>query len=121
MQTFTPYKALTRIHAIFPFAFIAVLSFCACSNSEGVDYTNYAEIADDNDVSSDGDYPQTQDASSSSKVIDYLPLNDTEYPYAGIPRIVIETENNREIKDCETEIPAKLQIWGEKAPERRTG
>lgn len=90
---------------------------CACSNSEGVDYTNYAEIADDNDVSSDGDYPQTQDASSSSKVIDYLPLDDTEYPYAGIPRIVIETENFREIKDRETEIPAKLQIWGERAPE----
>ena len=49
--------------------------------------------------------------------IDYLPLDDTEYPYAGIPRIVIETKNHREIKDRETEIPAKLQIWGEKAPE----
>ncbi len=117
MQTFTPYKALTRIHAIFAFAFIAVLSFCACSNSEGVDYANYAEIADDNDVSSDGDNPQTQDASSSSKVIDYLPLDDTEYPYAGIPRIVIETEKHQAIKDRETEIPAKLQIWGEKTPE----
>lgn len=46
-----------------------------------------------------------------------LPLDDTEYPYAGIPRIVIETENFREIKDRETEIPAKLQIWGENAPE----
>ncbi len=106
MQTFTPYKALTRIHAIFAFAFIAVLSFCACSNSEGVDCANYAETTTDNN-----------DASSSSTGIDYLPLDDTEYPYAGIPRIVIETENNREIKDRETEIPAKLQIWGEKAPE----
>lgn len=48
---------------------------------------------------------------------DYLPLDDTEYPYAGIPRIVIETENHRAIKDRETEIPAKLQIWGESAPE----
>ena len=49
MQTFTPYKALTRIHAIFAFAFIAVLSFCACSNSEGVDYAGweYASIVDD--------------------------------------------------------------------------
>ena len=125
MQTFTPYKALTRIHAIFAFTFIAVLSLCACSNSEGVDYPGWENASidngnsneDDNDVPSDGDYPQTQDASSSSKVIDYLPLDDTEYPYAGIPRIVIETENNREIKDRETEIPAKLQIWGEKAPE----
>lgn len=55
--------------------------------------------------------------SSSSKVINYLPIDDTEYPYAGIPRIVIETENYREIRDRETEIPAKLQIWGEHAPE----
>ena len=46
-----------------------------------------------------------------------LSLDDTEYPYAGIPRIVIETENFRAIEDRETEIPAKLQIWGEKAPE----
>ncbi|MCF0216853.1 MAG: CotH kinase family protein [Fibrobacteraceae bacterium] len=56
-------------------------------------------------------------SSSSEKIKDYLPINDTEYPYAGIPRIVIETEDHREIKDRETEIPAKLQIWGEKAPE----
>ncbi|SHL04416.1 CotH protein [Fibrobacter sp. UWH5] len=48
---------------------------------------------------------------------DYLPLDDSGYPYAGIPRIVIETENFRAIKDRETEIPAKLQIWGENAPE----
>ena len=48
---------------------------------------------------------------------DYLPIDDSEYPYAGIPRIVIETEYHREIKDRETEIPAKLQIWGETAPE----
>ena len=44
-------------------------------------------------------------------------ITQSEYPYAGIPRIVIETENYREIKDRETEIPAKLQIWGAKAPE----
>jgi len=47
---------------------------------------------------------------------DYLPLDDSEYPYAGIPRIVIETKRHRKIIDRETEIPAKLQIWGEKAP-----
>ena len=46
-----------------------------------------------------------------------LTLDDTEYPYAGIPRIVIETENHRGINDRETEIPAKLQIWGENASE----
>jgi len=57
--------------------------------------------------------------SSSSKMA-YSELcrpNDEEYPYAGIPRIVIETENHQEIKDRETEIPAKMQIWGEKEAE----
>lgn len=44
-------------------------------------------------------------------------MDDTEYPYAGIPRIVIETEKYRTIKDQKTKIPAKLQIWGEKSPE----
>jgi hypothetical protein len=43
--------------------------------------------------------------------------NDEECPYAGIPRIVIETENHQEIEDSETEIPAKMQIWGEKEAE----
>lgn len=72
-----------------------------CSNSE------YAEACgwDDIIVSQDSDQ------------LDYLPLDDSEYPYAGISRIVIETENHRSIQDRETEIPAKLQIWGEHAPE----
>lgn len=46
----------------------------------------------------------------------YLPLNDSEYPYAGLPRFVIETESFMEIRDKETEHPAKMQIWGEKEP-----
>lgn len=46
----------------------------------------------------------------------YLPLDDSEYPYADIPRIVIETESFRQIRDTETEIPAKLQIYGGKEP-----
>ena len=77
---------------------------CACSNSDGVDYANYAEITTNSE-----EYSNTK--------VDYLPLDDTEYPYAGIPRIVIETANHQEIKDRETEIPAKLQIWGKSAPE----
>ncbi len=48
---------------------------------------------------------------------DFLPLNDTEYPYAGIPRLVIETENFAQIRDKETKIPAKLQIYGQSGPE----
>ena len=48
---------------------------------------------------------------------DFLPLDDSEYPYADLPRVVIETENFAQIRDKETEIPAKMQIWGKNAPE----
>ena len=48
---------------------------------------------------------------------EFLPLNDSEYPYADLPRIVIETEDFREIRDRETEFPSHLQIYGQSAPE----
>ena len=48
---------------------------------------------------------------------EYLPIDDSEYPYAGLPRIVIETEGLREVRNRETEVPARLQIWGETEPE----
>jgi len=48
---------------------------------------------------------------------DYLPLDDSLYPYAGLPRIVIETENFHDIRNRETEFPSRLQIYGENAPE----
>ncbi len=76
-----------------------------CSNSERID----------NEVVAFWDIEE--DATPLSTELNYLPIDDSEYPYAGIPRIVIETENHREIKDRETEIPAKLQVWGEHAPE----
>lgn len=41
----------------------------------------------------------------------YLPLDDSEYPYAGIPRIVIETNDLRQIRDTEKYISASLQIY----------
>lgn len=47
----------------------------------------------------------------------YLPFDDSEYPYADLPRIVIETEGFRDIRNKETEVPAQLQIYGENAPE----
>jgi len=47
----------------------------------------------------------------------YLPLDDSEYPYVNLPRLVIETEDFAQIRDRETEHPAKLQIYGEKSPE----
>lgn len=45
-----------------------------------------------------------------------LPLDDSEYPYAGLDRIVIETDHFKQIKDTETKIPARMQIYGEKSP-----
>lgn len=46
-----------------------------------------------------------------------LPLNDSDYPYAGIPRIVIETKDFRGIRDKETKIPGYFQIYGSEVPE----
>ena len=48
---------------------------------------------------------------------DFLVLDDSEYPYAGLPRLVIETEDFAQIGDRETEHSAKLQIYGENSPE----
>ncbi len=48
---------------------------------------------------------------------DFLVLDDSEYPYAGLPRLVIETEDFAQIADRETEHSAKLQIYGENSPE----
>ena len=92
-------------HLLFLGIIIACL-LAACSNSE---YTGWDDIIVSQDSNGSAD--------SSTTKLDYLPLDDSEYPYAGIPRIVIVTENYQKIKDRETEIPAKLQIWGEKAPE----
>ena len=97
-------------------AIIGCLVF-GCSNSEGTDTVGTEIIAVvENSSDEIADSIPSQETSS-AKIIDYLPIDDTEYPYAGIPRIVIETENYRQIRDRETEIPAKLQIWGEHAPE----
>ena len=46
----------------------------------------------------------------------YLPLDDSEYPYAGLPRLVIETEDFRQINDKESKIPAHLQFYEESKP-----
>lgn len=65
-------------------------------------------------------YKSSSSAKSSSSKVRYpesFKPNDKEYPYAGIPRIVIETEYRKAIVDRENEIPAKLQIWGEKEAE----
>ena len=43
--------------------------------------------------------------------LDYLPLDDTEFPYAGLPRLVIETKDFKEIRNRETEHEAFFQIY----------
>lgn len=123
-------------HLLF-LAEIALLSIIlACSNSQSIDdsasiepphESTFSSIAEDEDnTTTQTTSSNVQDitscnssSQSSSSIIytNYLPLDDSKYPYAGIPRIVIETENHKQINDRETEIPAKLQIWGEKAPE----
>ncbi len=47
----------------------------------------------------------------------YLPIDDSEYPYAGFPRIAIELEDFHDLRDRETEIPAHFQVYGQNAPE----
>jgi len=48
---------------------------------------------------------------------EYLPLDDSEYPYAGLPRVVIETKDYAQIRDVTTEHKAKLQIYGADGPQ----
>lgn len=54
---------------------------------------------------------------SSSDAPDYLVIDDSEYPYAGIPRLVIETRNFREVRSKTEYIPARIQIWTDSTPE----
>ena len=78
------------------FAFFAV---SACGDS----------VEADEDVATTQEESSSSVKSSSSKLEypDSFKPQDKEYPYAGIPRIVIETGNRIAIKDRETEIPAK--------------
>ncbi|PWJ68170.1 CotH protein [Fibrobacter sp. UWR4] len=47
---------------------------------------------------------------------EYLVLDDSEYPYAGLPRVIIETKDYAQIRDVTTEHQAKLQIYGKDGP-----
>jgi hypothetical protein len=46
----------------------------------------------------------------------YFPLDDSEYPYAGLPRLVIETDDFKQINNKETKVPAHLQFYGKSGP-----
>ena len=114
--------------------FLIIFLLVACSNS---DYDPLIELKDCSDEIIDLDTEKTTNYqfddmslleiksscdSGQSSILqgqDYISLDDSEYPYVGLPRIVIETRNNKKIKDRETEIPARLQVFGEKAPESR--
>ena len=88
----------------------AMMFLSACRNS--------VEVDNDEPTTSMQSSEALKGKSSSKKSYpDSFKPNDKEYPYANIPRIVIETENRTKIKDRETEIPAKLQIWGKKEAE----
>jgi len=56
------------------------------------------------------------ESSSTGSESAYLPLDDSEYPYAGLPRLVIEADDFRQINNKETKVPAHLQFYGEKSP-----
>ncbi len=83
---------------------------CVCSNSEYIDYPSNSELrfSGDNVISA-----STNDTFNST---DRLYPIDTEYPYAGIPRLVIKTDNFQPINNRDTKIPAKMQLWGESSP-----
>ena len=90
---------------------LAMTVLCACDDSSSAD-------ADEPTASLQKSSSSKAKSSSSKELYpDTFKPNDKEYPYANIPRIVIYTENQQKIKDRETEIPAKLQIWGKKEAE----
>lgn len=46
-----------------------------------------------------------------------LILDDSKFPYIGLPRLVIETNDIRSIEDRETKIHARMQVYGKNGPE----
>ncbi|SOD13085.1 CotH protein [Fibrobacter sp. UWB16] len=108
-----------RLVSLFVFlsTFLWIASFCACSNKVlDVEAEGQAELADD-DLSLSVRTSLVSEGSSKSTYPSSFKPDDKEYPYAGVPRVVIETEYRQAINDRETEIPAKLQIWGENESE----
>ena len=107
----------------------SVLFFSACengtesdesvslSNEQSSSFNEQGSSSKKQSSSSNKQSSSSKKQSSSSKKLfpDSLTPNDKEYPYAGIPRIVIETEERKEVNSLKTEIPAKLQIWDKKA------
>ena len=53
---------------------------------------------------------------NNSNELDYLPLDDSSYPYAGLPRLVLETDNFVQIRNTETDVSAEMQFYGQNGP-----
>ena len=94
----------------------AMMSLSACRNSVEADNDESTTCLLSSGNSKAKSSSSVKSSSKKSYPDSFKP-NDKEYPYANIPRIVIYTENKQKIKDRETEIPAKLQIWGKKEAE----
>lgn len=101
---------------------VVFFCFVACSNSDNilplVSEVNFVEneVWDLSWTDDTSFFHNTEDGDAVWKN-EIIPVDDSDYPYAGIPRIIIETERKRKIRDVQTEIPAKLQIWGAHKPE----
>lgn len=102
----------TFITNVLCFAFVAIF-LSSCKNS--IDADELEEVSSSS-IETSSSLVEFISSSTSSYPESFKP-DDKEYPYAGIPRIVIETENRKAIVDRETEIPAKMQIWGDSTAE----
>lgn len=116
-------KSLTSVMLLLcaVFAFFAI---SACGDSveadEDVATTQEESSSSVKSLSSKAKSSSSSAKNSSSSKLEYpdsFKPQDKEYPYAGIPRIVIETEYRNAVKDRETEVPAKMQIWGDSSAE----
>ena len=99
--------------------------FAACSNSESFDSganlivsENVQGVAESikmidssSIVSSNVDSDNLEE--EGLPVMESLPFDDSEYPYVGLPRVVIRTEDDKEIKDRENYVNAEFQIFGQ--------
>ena len=107
---------------IFFFCYVSFILFAGCSISERVNFVEtektFVEIDEESPLLIDG-FDQTEIIDSGVRLESYIPLDDSEYPYAGIPRVVIETDSRQKVEDVVTEVPARLQIWGQRRPESK--
>lgn len=88
-----------RLYWIFLFVFLSLLS--SCSNCELEDADGPVNFESSSDF-----------ASENLK----SPFENTEYPYAGIPRLVVETYKKKPVNNLTEKIPAEMQFFDDKGP-----